>query len=167
MNSVPSITPDCEGDGLLLFDADCSFCRHSVRWLLKRERADSRLRFSGLDSGLSHRLGEHFGIDFAGSDSIWYFANGEIARNSSAAWRLATRLRSPWQLLCLLRWVPKSWRDGVYRFVGNRRGRLAFGEPERLEGHERWLDHLTPHLCRRLGLPAACNDKERGKEIAS
>ena len=52
MSSAPPIIAEstgCEaGDGLLLFDADCPFCRRSVRWLLARERPDSRLRIAGL-----------------------------------------------------------------------------------------------------------------------
>ncbi|GHB12635.1 thiol-disulfide oxidoreductase DCC family protein [Salinicola rhizosphaerae] len=147
------------GDGLLLFDAGCPFCRRSVWWLLDRERTDSRLRISALGGPLSERLGAHFGIDFATSDSIWLIANGELACNSSALWRLATRLRLPWRLLGGLRWIPRAWRDGAYRFVGNRRGRLAFLGAGRLEDHPRWLDRLPATLCRRLGLSQAFADR--------
>ena len=34
--------PGERGDGLLLFDADCPFCRRSVRWLLAHERSHLR-----------------------------------------------------------------------------------------------------------------------------
>ncbi|WP_251975984.1 thiol-disulfide oxidoreductase DCC family protein [Salinicola avicenniae] len=156
----PTTADDTGADALLLFDAGCPFCRRSLRWLLARERADSRLRLSALDGRLSRRLGGHFGIDFAGSDSIWLFADGEMARNSSAAWRLATRLHGPWRWLSGVRWIPRSWRDGAYRFIGNRRGRLAFLDADRLEGHPRWLDRLTPGLCTQLGLPMTLADAE-------
>lgn len=142
------------GDSLLLFDAGCPFCRRSVRWLLAHERDDSRLRIVGLNSDVSRRLGEHFEIDFAATDSIWYIVEGRLSRNSGAVWRLATRLRGAWRCFSVLRWVPRPLRDGVYRFVGDHRHRLSWLGGERLEGHERWVDALTPTLCRQFGLPS-------------
>ncbi|MGM8930285.1 thiol-disulfide oxidoreductase DCC family protein [Salinicola halophyticus] len=157
MSSVPPITNEPvgkdSGDGLLLFDADCPFCRRSVRWLLAHERPDSQLRIAGLTSAVSRRLGEHFEIDFARTDSIWYIADGQLSRNSDAAWRLGNRLQGSWQCLSALRWVPRPVREGGYRFIGNHRHRLAFAGAGRLEGHERWLESLPPEFCRRCGLP--------------
>lgn len=147
------------GDGLLLFDADCPFCRRSVRWLLAHERPDSRLRIAGLRGMVSRRLGEHFRIDFDRSDSIWYFVDGEPSRNSDAAWRLATRLRGGWRQLEWLRWIPRPLRDGGYRFIGDHRHRLSpLGAP-RLEDHPRWVDRLPAGLCHRCGLPAELADE--------
>ncbi|WP_157956702.1 thiol-disulfide oxidoreductase DCC family protein [Salinicola halimionae] len=173
MNSAPPITSESIGnepggrepvskgfgDGLLLFDADCPFCRHSVRWLLGHERRDSQLRIAGLKSPVSRRLGEHFGLDFAGTDSIWFIAGGELSRNSDAAWRLATRLEGSWRHISALRKVPRPLRESGYRFVGDHRHRLAFAGGERLEDHERWLESLTSELCRRCGLPPELGDE--------
>jgi len=160
MTSARPTTSENDIDGLLLFDADCPFCRRSVRWLLKHERSDSRLRIVGLESAISRRLGKHFQIDFASTDSIWYIADGKLSRNSDAAWRLATRLKAPWRHLEALRRVPRAWRENGYRFIGNRRHRLSFLGAGRLEGDERWLDRLTPEFCRRCGLPPSLAEEE-------
>ncbi|WP_157958134.1 DCC1-like thiol-disulfide oxidoreductase family protein [Salinicola lusitanus] len=163
MSSAPPIIDESAGgeagNGLLLFDADCPFCRRSVRWLLARERPDSRLRIAGLEGSVSHRLGEHFGIDFARSDSIWCFADGEPRRNSDAVWRLAARLRGGWQRLEWLRWIPRPLRDGGYRLVGNHRHRLSSLGAARLEDHPRWVNHLSAGLCHRCGLPGELADE--------
>jgi predicted DCC family thiol-disulfide oxidoreductase YuxK len=168
MNSAPLTTDELvssepvaiePGDGLLLFDADCPFCRRSVRWLLAHERPESRLRIAGLKSPVSRRLGEHFQIDFSGTDSIWYIADGELSRNSDAAWRLATRLQGEWRRISALRRVPRALRERTYRFIGDHRHRLAFLGADRLESHERWLTSLTPALCRRCGLPPDLADE--------
>lgn len=173
MSSVPPITGESMGnepgarepvgegfgDGLLLFDADCPFCRRSVRWLLAHERRDSQLRIVGLKSAVSRRLGEHFQIDFPSTDSIWYVAEGGLSRNSDAAWRLATRMAGPWRHISALRQVPRPLRERTYRFIGDHRHRLAFAGAERLEGHERWLESLTPEFCRRCGLPPEIGDQ--------
>lgn len=147
------------GDSLLLFDAGCPFCRRSVRWLLAHERADSRIRIVGLKSAVSRRLGEHFEIDFASTDSIWFVADGELSRNSDAAWCLATRLQGEWRRISALRRVPRALRERTYRFIGDHRHRLAFLGADRLESHERWLTSLTPALCRRFGLPSELADR--------
>ncbi|OLO05713.1 thiol-disulfide oxidoreductase DCC family protein [Salinicola socius] len=146
------------GDGLLLFDAGCPFCRRSVRWLLAHERDGSQLRIAGLSSAVSRRIGAHYQIDFAATDSIWYVADGELSRNSDAAWRLAARLQGKWQHLGALRRVPRPLRESGYRFIGDHRHRLAFVGGERLEGHARWLETLTPEFCRRCGLPPQLAD---------
>lgn len=163
MNSVPLTTDELvsseTGDGLLLFDADCPFCRRSVRWLLTHERPESRLRIAGLKSPVSRRLGEHFQIDFSSTDSIWFVADGELSRNSDAAWRLATRLQGEWKRISALRRVPRTLRERTYRFIGDHRHRLAFLGADRLESHERWLTSLTPALCRRCGLPPDLADE--------
>jgi len=170
MSSVPPITSEPAdrkpvgkepGDGLLLFDADCPFCRRSVCWLLAHERHDSQLRIAGLKSAVSRRLGERFDIDFSGTDSIWYVADGELSRNSDAAWRLATRLAGRWQHISALRQVPRPLRERTYRFIGDHRHRLAFAGAERLEHHERWLDSLTPDFCRRCGFDFDVNGQPR------
>lgn len=148
--------PDDGGaDGLLLFDAECPFCRRSVRWYLARERADSRVIIAGLETPLGERLGRHFGFDPSDGDSIRCVSAGDCHRDSDALWRLCQRLDGHWQELSRLRQVPRPLRDGIYRFVGRHRSRLAPRDDARLEGHERWCERLTPTLCERLGLPTS------------
>ena len=49
--------------------------------------------------------------------------NGEALVRSDAAIAIAARLRRPWNLLTLLRFVPKPIRDRVYSFVASNRYR--------------------------------------------
>jgi predicted DCC family thiol-disulfide oxidoreductase YuxK len=42
---------------------------------------------------------------------------------STAALRILRRMRWPWPLLGLFLWVPRSWRDHVYRMIARRRRR--------------------------------------------
>lgn len=49
--------------------------------------------------------------------------NGEALVRSDAAIAIAARLRRPWNLLTVLRFVPKPIRDRVYSFVARNRYR--------------------------------------------
>ncbi|WP_110669489.1 thiol-disulfide oxidoreductase DCC family protein [Salinicola halophilus] len=140
-------------DGLLLFDAGCPFCRRSVRWFLARERRDSRVAIVGLETPLGERLGRHFGFDPSDGDSIRYLTAGRCHRDSEALWRLCERLDGSWGALARMQKVPRPLRDGIYRFVGRHRSRLAPSDDARLEGHPRWIDRLTQAHCRHLELP--------------
>ncbi|WP_110685709.1 thiol-disulfide oxidoreductase DCC family protein [Salinicola aestuarinus] len=145
-------------DGLLLFDAGCPFCRRSVRWFLARERRDSRLTIAGLETPLGERLGRHFTFDPSLGDSIRYVTAGCCHRDSEALWRLCERLDGSWGALARMQQVPRPLRDGVYRFVGRHRSRLAPSDDDRLESHPRWIDRLGETHCQRLGLPASLAD---------
>ncbi|MCE3027778.1 thiol-disulfide oxidoreductase DCC family protein [Salinicola sp. DM10] len=149
-------------DGLLLFDADCPFCRRAVRWLLAHERdAGATLALSGLDSALGQCVGRHFGRELARCDTIRYVTGGELYEESEALWRLGRRLRGGWRLLAWLRWVPAPLRNAVYRGIGRYRRRLAPDNDARLEDDPRWRERLDAGLCTCLGLPTTLAEGAR------
>ncbi|WP_157959023.1 thiol-disulfide oxidoreductase DCC family protein [Salinicola endophyticus] len=165
MNRARPITADAVDDGvdgLLLFDAECPFCRRAVRWLLAHEReSGAGLVLSGLDTALGRRVGHHFGRDLERCDTIRYVTGGELHEESEALWRLGSRLRSGWRLLAWLRWVPAPLRNAVYRGIGRYRRRLAPDNDARLEDDPRWRERLDATLCTRLGLPSTLCEVSR------
>lgn len=110
----------------LLFDGQCRFCNAWVRFVLRWERA-AECRFVPLQSPAARELLQPFARDPGALDSIYLIEDGVISDRSTAALKLAGKLRRPWRWLSVLQRVPMRWRDAVYDLVGRWRYRL-FGQ---------------------------------------
>jgi predicted DCC family thiol-disulfide oxidoreductase YuxK len=108
---------------IVLFDGDCGLCHASVRFVIERD--DSALfRFAALDSAVARDL--LAGVDPGPlGDSVLLVEDGRVYDRSTAALRIARRLRSPWNLAWGLMLVPRFVRDLVYAWVARRRGRWS------------------------------------------
>ena len=115
---------DAPAHPLVLYDGDCGFCHHSVRFVLRRERGD-RLRFAALASATGRATLVRHGLpaDYAGSTVL--VEDGRAYTSSTATLRLAKYLRWPWRAGAAFLAVPQPIRDAAYRFVARHRAKLA------------------------------------------
>jgi len=115
--------PDQTPHPIVLFDGDCGLCHASVRFVVERDDR-ALFRFAPLDSGVARDL-------LAGADpgplgdSVLLVEDGRVYDQSTAALRIARRLRWPWNLAWGLMLVPRLVRDLVYAWVARRRGRWS------------------------------------------
>jgi predicted DCC family thiol-disulfide oxidoreductase YuxK len=128
---------------VVLFDGVCHFCDAAVRFIIARDPT-GRFRFASLQSPLAERLLEGRGCASDARDSIVLIEGEACFERSTAALRIARRLRWPWPILAVGLLVPRPMRDAAYDFVANRRYRW-FGRREhcRIPGPEeraRFLD---------------------------
>jgi len=107
---------------VLLFDGYCNLCSGSVVFILKRERGDS-LRFASLQSDYAEGLLERLGIGEEAPDSIILVEGDRYYFRSTAALRIARRLRRLWPLLYALVIVPRFIRDPLYDWIAKNRYR--------------------------------------------
>ena len=119
---------------VVLFDGVCNLCNASVGFVLDHERAPE-LRFAPLQSDAARRLLEQaVGSERArelqagtgGDDAPGSVVLVEDARawtGSTAALRIARRLRAPWRWLFAFVVVPRPIRDLVYALVAKNRYR--------------------------------------------
>ncbi len=143
MNDVkPSTTQhDPEHDIIIIFDDVCVLCSAAVQWIMRRD-ARSYCRFASLSGELRARLLRHTGQATL-PDSILVIADAKLLVESSAAIRIAQELRSPWNLLRAVRFLPRFLRDFVYRRIAASRYSL-FGKRDqcympRPEDAWRWV----------------------------
>ena len=101
----------------ILYDAGCNLCRGSVAFVKKRGGED-RFRFVPLGSPEARGL---LPEDAAGCDSLHLVDAAGHHDRSTAALRIAGRLRQPWASLRFFRFVPRGLRDGIYDFVARNR----------------------------------------------
>ena len=92
------------------FDGECLLCSRGMRFIAEHDRAD-RLRFKALESD-------------AEPDSMRVEIDGRVLDRSDAVIAILDALGGPWRILAVAgRWVPRSLRDGLYRFIAARRYR--------------------------------------------
>lgn len=115
---------------VILFDGHCHLCSWAVTFVVDRDPA-CVFRFASLQSASGQALLMHHGLCSAGvvPDSV-VLIDGERAYTlSTAALRIAARLRWPWRWLAWGLVVPRAMRDPVYRWVAAHRY-LWFGRDE-------------------------------------
>lgn len=113
---------------ILFFDGVCNLCNASVNFVLKRDKA-GRFRFATLQSPAAAELLDPFGLKASDLDTVVLLEDGRAYTRSTAALRVARRLRFPWNLLYAFILLPRFVRDPLYRFVARRRYRW-FGKTE-------------------------------------
>lgn len=111
---------------LVLFDADCGFCRRNVRFLLRRDAAGTRFAFAPL-AGSTAAAALDSKTRAALPDSLLVLTPaGELLMRSDAALHLGARLGGGWRLLAALaRPLPRGLRDRAYDALARRRQRLG------------------------------------------
>jgi predicted DCC family thiol-disulfide oxidoreductase YuxK len=104
---------------VLFFDGECGLCSHSVRWLLVRDRR-RLLRFAPLQGRLAAQKFVALPTDYHDWAVALWDEQG-IHYESDATLRALACLGGMWRFARLLLIIPRSLRNGVYRFVARNR----------------------------------------------
>ena len=118
---------------IVLFDGVCNLCNGAVTFVIDRD-PEATLAFAPLQSSLARERiaaasrGESRSASASG-DSIVLLEEGRVHTRSTAALRIARRLRRPWPLLGVFLAVPAPLRDALYDLIARHRYRL-FGRTE-------------------------------------
>ena len=112
---------------IILFDGVCNLCSGAVQFVIERDPA-ARFRFAALQSPVAARLMESTRIGDR-LDSIVLVEDGRVWTQSTAALRIARRLRFPWPVAYAMIVVPRPLRDWIYNLVARNRYRW-FGQRE-------------------------------------
>ena len=113
------------GRSVVLFDGVCALCVGSVTFIIDRD-PEGRFAFASLQGGAADALRSAYPVP-ADLDTICLIEDGTLYTRSTAALRVARRLRGPWSLLYGFIVVPRPIRDLVYGFVARNRYRW-FGQ---------------------------------------
>ncbi|MBU0676939.1 MAG: DUF393 domain-containing protein [Verrucomicrobia bacterium] len=116
---------------VILFDAGCPLCTRSVQLIRKRAR-DGLFRYVPLDSSEGRRLLAEHGLADSNLDSLVLIENEKVYIRSTAALRIARRLRIL-SVLYVLVVLPRGLRDSVYDWIARNR--------------HRWYGHCDDERC--------------------
>lgn len=113
---------------LILFDGLCNFCDASVNFVIDHD-PQGRFRFAPLQSEVGKSLLLKHGVDATKLESVALIDEEKCYTRSTAALRIARRLRWPWPVLYALVVIPRPLRDLVYDWIARNRYRW-FGRRE-------------------------------------
>ncbi|PZA08124.1 MULTISPECIES: thiol-disulfide oxidoreductase DCC family protein [unclassified Meiothermus] len=115
---------------IVLFDGACNLCNGVVQFVLQHDPQE-RFLFAAQQSEAGQRLLARHGISTAQAqgESVVVLEGGRVYLESDAALQILHRLGGVWGWAYLFRWIPKPWRDRVYRWVARHRYRI-FGKRE-------------------------------------
>ena len=104
------------GRAIIFFDGVCNLCNAAVQFILVRDPT-GEFQFASLQSDAARRI---MGTQTA-AESIVLVEPAKVYTKSSAALRIARRLRFPWPLLSAFLLIPRPLRDAVYDWIARHR----------------------------------------------
>jgi len=106
-------------DHIVFFDGVCNLCNLSIQYIIRNDPTDI-FYFAPLQSEIAKKLIPHhlLGKEY---ESVILYENGIIYTKSTAALRIAKKLKSFNKLLWAFMLVPRSIRDFVYNIIARNR----------------------------------------------
>ncbi len=112
---------------LLLFDGVCNLCNTSVQFIIKRDKHDY-FRFAPLSSKQGQAIiKQHPHLENV--DSLILVEDGQVYTRSTAALRVAKRLKGLWPVFGINLLLPEFIRNSVYDMVAANRYKM-FGKQD-------------------------------------
>jgi len=113
-------TSNSQEHDILLFDGVCNLCNSSVNFIIDRD-PKKHFKFAALQSEFGQTKLKELGFNQEEFDSLVLLSNGKVYRKSSAALRIAKKLKGLWPLLYIFIIIPPFIRHGVYDIIGKNR----------------------------------------------
>lgn len=110
---------------IIAFDGVCNLCNGFIQWLIKRD-GKRQFRYTTLQSSSGGVLID--AIDING-DSVILVHEGEIYSLSDVGLVCMKILGGGWAMISWLIYLPKGFRDSVYKFIAKNRYRW-FGKSD-------------------------------------
>ena len=111
---------------VILFDGVCNLCNSSVQFIISRD-VEGKFLFASLQSPAAHQLLSQFDVDAKTIYSIMVIKDGKLYDQSDALIEIAKGLPGLWSSLTITKYLPKFFRNWIYRLVANNRYRI-FGK---------------------------------------
>jgi predicted DCC family thiol-disulfide oxidoreductase YuxK len=111
---------DLENKGVILFDGVCNFCNSTINLVMEKDSRNYFV-FAPLQSETGRELLARHQIDPLATDSIVLIENDQAYTKSTAALRIAKRLKGAYPLLYGAIIIPPFLRNIIYDYVARNR----------------------------------------------
>ena len=105
---------------IVVFDGICNLCSSVVDFISARD-PHSVFTFVPMQSPRGQLLLEEHGVSIDQVDTFLLIGSGGTLVRSDAAIAIAAELRRPWNMLTVLRHIPRPVRDWAYSLVARNR----------------------------------------------
>ncbi|MBF2055344.1 MAG: thiol-disulfide oxidoreductase DCC family protein [Candidatus Sericytochromatia bacterium] len=106
--------------GIILFDGVCNLCNGAVNFIIDRD-PEAYFHFAALQSEAGQKMLQELGLSQQDFDTIVLIEGNKHYTHSTAALRIARKLKAPWSLAGVLLLVPAFIRNAVYRQIAKNR----------------------------------------------
>jgi predicted DCC family thiol-disulfide oxidoreductase YuxK len=113
-------------EAIILFDAECILCSANARFVLRHDRT-GQFRLASMQSAVGSALYRQHGFDPTDPVSLLVIEPDRIRQDSDAVLAIYDGLGWPWRAASIVRLVPRTLRDPIYRWIARNRYRL-FGK---------------------------------------
>ncbi|HPI53444.1 MAG TPA: DCC1-like thiol-disulfide oxidoreductase family protein [Chitinophagaceae bacterium] len=124
---------------VLLFDGVCPVCNFWVSFIIRHER-DHVILFSAQQSAFAQQIFEQYHIQSVELQTIVFIEEGTVFTESAAVFQILRYLNHPWKALHVLRFIPRSMCNVIYRWVARHRYRW-FGKMDQCKLYPHELRH--------------------------
>lgn len=104
---------------VVLFDGECNLCNHSVQWILQNESVPY-FKFCSMQSEAGQLLLKQNGFEGM-PETIVLVEENKIKVQSDAVLQIARKLNWKFRWISWFAWIPKSFRDAVYKWIAKNR----------------------------------------------
>lgn len=111
-----------ENKDVLLFDGVCNLCNGAVNFIIDRD-PHQHFKFAALQSDFGQQKLKELGFNTEEFDSLVLLSEGKVYKKSTAALRIARKLKGLYPLLYIFIIVPPFIRHWVYDLIGRNRYR--------------------------------------------
>lgn len=105
---------------IILFDGVCNLCNAAVQFVIRRDPSNQFL-FASLQSEEGTKIAGGYNLPVNDMNSFILIENGKAYDRSTAALRVAGKLKGLWRFFYVFIIVPKFLRDGIYQLIANHR----------------------------------------------
>lgn len=105
---------------LVLFDGYCNLCNTSVQTIIRND-PKGYFHFASLQSETGQHILEKYEMDKSDLKTFILYKEGQIYTRSTAALKVAAKMKFPFKLLAVFFIIPAFLRNVVYNIVASNR----------------------------------------------
>lgn len=105
---------------IILFDGVCNYCNDKINFIIKHDNKDV-FRFVALQSEKGQEIINYLGVNPSIDSIILYEPGVAYYVKSEAAFQILKELKTSYQWILLLNFIPNSVKDLVYDYIARNR----------------------------------------------
>ncbi len=107
---------------IILFDGTCNLCSGTVQFIVPKEKGD-RFRYTGIQTKKGQEIAKKHALikESQEINSIVLISGEKAYTKSTAALKIASQLKFPWNLFSVGWIMPRAIRDRIYDLVAKNR----------------------------------------------